>query len=217
VGQPTGIDLPGESAGYLGIPASVQDTPLLDAVWSAGAATGAVVTPRLGLAFGSSPTRFSLPSRPSPRRLPFAVQLGPVRAGMRSVVTSGTALILQSLPVPAGGKTGTAETSPGRAKDSTPGSARWRRSTPETMKNPTVEGNAFIRLPPAPEGDSGQPAGDPTLTASRRLSHVPVERVENLFVAQACGGALGHTGQRSLRKPDRERERVLEQLVESAE
>jgi cell division protein FtsI/penicillin-binding protein 2 len=94
VGQPTGIDLPGESGGYLGTPASVKDigatwypgstvllgigqgylsvTPLQDAVWTAGAATGAVVTPHLGLAFGSSATRFSMLSWPSPRLLPFA-------------------------------------------------------------------------------------------------------------------------------------------------
>jgi cell division protein FtsI/penicillin-binding protein 2/cell division protein FtsW (lipid II flippase) len=167
VGQPTGIDLPGESAGYLGTPASVKDigatwypgstvllgigqgylavTPLQNAVWTAGVATGAVVTPHVGLAYGSSATRFSLLSWPSPRRLTFAGQLGPVRTGMRSVVTSGTALILQSLPVPAGGKTGTAEdpSAPGEGLDS------WLSAVapfdPETMQNPVIEATAFIR------------------------------------------------------------------------
>ena len=74
VGQRTGIDLPGESAGYLGTPESVQAkggtwyggstvilgigqgelqvTPLQNARWTAAVATGNLVTPRLGLAIG---------------------------------------------------------------------------------------------------------------------------------------------------------------------
>jgi cell division protein FtsI/penicillin-binding protein 2 len=64
---------------------------------------------------------------------------------MRSVVTSGTALILQSLPVPAGGKTGTAEdpSAPGEGLDS------WLSAVapfdPETGQNPVIEATAFIR------------------------------------------------------------------------
>src|SRR5438876_9024625 len=72
-------------------------------------------------------------------------------------------------------------------------------------------------LLPAAEGDSGELARDPEVTPSRRLGHIPIEGVEHLFVAQACCGALGHTCEWPLRKPYRERERILEQFVESAE
>jgi cell division protein FtsI/penicillin-binding protein 2 len=129
VGRPTGIDLPGESSGYLGTPQTVHQigatwyagstvilgigqgyldvTPLQNASWTAAAATGAVVTPRLGLATGTG-TYTALPA-PAPVPLPFAGSLGPVRDGMRAAVTSGTASRLNRLPVPVGAKTGTAE------------------------------------------------------------------------------------------------------------
>jgi hypothetical protein len=41
--------------------------------------------------------------------LPFAARLGPVDAGMALEVTQGTGTMLQNLPEPAGGKTGTAQ------------------------------------------------------------------------------------------------------------
>jgi cell division protein FtsI/penicillin-binding protein 2 len=131
VGQPTGIDLPGESDGYLGTPESVeakggawyggstvilgigqgelQVTPLQNARWTAAVATGNLVTPRLGLATAAQKgTYTSLPgSTATP--LPFAAQLGPVRDGMRAAVTGGTAVRLAGLPMPAGAKTGTAQ------------------------------------------------------------------------------------------------------------
>jgi cell division protein FtsI/penicillin-binding protein 2/cell division protein FtsW (lipid II flippase) len=129
VGRPTGIDLPGESSGYLGTPQTVHQigatwyagstvilgigqgyldvTPIQDANWTAAAATGAVVTPHLGLATGTG-TYTALPA-PAPVPLPFAGSLGPVRDGMRAAVTSGTASRLNRLPVPVGAKTGTAE------------------------------------------------------------------------------------------------------------
>jgi cell division protein FtsI/penicillin-binding protein 2/cell division protein FtsW (lipid II flippase) len=131
VGQPTGIDLPSESAGYLGTPESVkakggawyggstvilgigqgelQVTPLQNARWTAAVATGNLVTPRLGLATAAQKgTYTSLPgSTATP--LPFAAQLGPVRDGMRAAVTGGTAVRLAGLPMPAGAKTGTAQ------------------------------------------------------------------------------------------------------------
>ncbi|HEY3005123.1 MAG TPA: FtsW/RodA/SpoVE family cell cycle protein [Kribbellaceae bacterium] len=153
VGAPTGIDLPGESSGYLGSPAALGDqwypgstvllgigqgyltaTPLQDARWTAGVATGALVTPHLGLAFGSG----SRLSWPSPHRL--AIDVGPVRAGMRAAVTSGTATLLASLPVAAGGKTGTAEdpSAGGEGLDS------WL-SAVAPMDAPRVEATAFIR------------------------------------------------------------------------
>ena len=130
VGQPTGIDLPGESAGHLGTPESVeaaggtwfggstvilgigqgdlQVTPLQNARWTAAVATGNMVTPRLGLAIGAHGTYTALPT-PAPAPLPFAADLGPIREGMRRAVTGGTAVRLADLPVPVGGKTGTAQ------------------------------------------------------------------------------------------------------------
>ena len=131
VGERTGIDLPGESAGYLGTPQSVrakgsswyagstiilgigqgelQVTPLQNARWTAAVATGTLVTPRLGLAIGAPDAPWTALPAPAPTPLPFAAQLGPVQAGMRAAVTGGTATRLAGLPVPAGAKTGTAQ------------------------------------------------------------------------------------------------------------
>ena len=130
VGSPTGIDLPGESAGYLGTPDSVkasggtwyggstvilgigqgalQVTPLQNARWAAGVATGSLVTPRLGLAVGTGGVYTALPA-PAPTPLPFAAALQPIRDGMRGAVAGGTATRLAGLPVPVGAKTGTAQ------------------------------------------------------------------------------------------------------------
>jgi cell division protein FtsI/penicillin-binding protein 2 len=130
VGQPTGIDLPGESPGLLGTPDSVQReggtwyagtsvilgigqgevaaTPLQDARWTAAVTTGQVVTPHLGLAFESAGAATALPS-PAPAPLPFAAALTPVRDGMRLAVDQGTATVVRDVPMPAGAKTGTAE------------------------------------------------------------------------------------------------------------
>jgi cell division protein FtsI/penicillin-binding protein 2 len=131
VGSRTGIDLPGESPGYLGTPQSVaksgrawfggstvilgigqgylQVTPLQNALWTAGVATGKMVTPRLGLASGVQGGVYIPLPGPEPRPLPFADRLGPVRDGMRQAVTGGTATLLSSLSFPSAGKTGTAE------------------------------------------------------------------------------------------------------------
>jgi len=131
VGSRTGIDLPGESPGYLGSPTTVDEigaewypgstvilgigqgyltvTPLQNALWTAGLATGSVVTPHLGLAFESERGHFTRLPWPAPRRVPFAGKLGPVREGMVAATLSGTASILQALPVQAGAKTGSAE------------------------------------------------------------------------------------------------------------
>jgi cell division protein FtsI/penicillin-binding protein 2 len=130
VGARTGIDLPGESAGYLGTPAGVaadggtwypgstvilgigqgpiQVTPLQDARWTGAVATGALATPHLGLAVGTGPDAAALPHA-APVPLPFADRLGPVREGMRAVVTSGTGAALRDVGVPVGAKSGTAE------------------------------------------------------------------------------------------------------------
>src|SRR3954470_15936224 len=131
VGQPTGIDLPGESAGYLGTPDSVrakggawyggstvilgigqgelQVSPLQNARWTAAVATGNMVTPRLGLAIGTDAATYTALPAPPVTPVPFAAELGPVREGMRAAVTGGTAVRLADLPVPAGAKTGTAQ------------------------------------------------------------------------------------------------------------
>jgi cell division protein FtsI/penicillin-binding protein 2 len=131
VGQPTGIDLPAESAGHLGTPDSaraeggawyggstvilgigqgdLQVTPLQNARWTGAVATGNLVTPRLGLAVGTGPDAYTALPAPAATPLPFAAELGPVREGMRAAVTAGTAVRLAELPVPVGGKTGTAQ------------------------------------------------------------------------------------------------------------
>jgi cell division protein FtsI/penicillin-binding protein 2 len=131
VGQPTGIDLPGESAGYLGTPESVeagggvwyggstvilgigqgylQVTPLQNARWTAAIVTGDLVTPRLGLAVGTGEGSYTALPPPAATPVPFADALGPVREGMRAAVTAGTAVRLADLPVPVSAKTGTAQ------------------------------------------------------------------------------------------------------------
>jgi cell division protein FtsI/penicillin-binding protein 2/cell division protein FtsW (lipid II flippase) len=131
VGERTGIDLPAESAGYLGTPDSVRDdggtwyggstvilgigqgylqvTPLQNARWTAAVATGNLVTPRLGLAIGAGEGTYTALPAPAATPVPFAAALGPVREGMRAAVTGGTAVRLADLPAPVGAKTGTAQ------------------------------------------------------------------------------------------------------------
>ena len=132
VGQTTGIDLPGEVPGYLGTPASVAKlgetwypgstvilgigqgyvtaTPIQDAVWTSEVGTGYKVVPHIGLAASNGSTTALKPiPEPLPKALPWASELGPVRAGMRLAVTGGTASMLSGLHVDAGGKTGTAQ------------------------------------------------------------------------------------------------------------
>jgi cell division protein FtsI/penicillin-binding protein 2/cell division protein FtsW (lipid II flippase) len=162
VGRPTGIDLPGESGGYLGSPASVARaggtwypgstvilgigqgylavTPLQDALWTAGIATGAVVTPHLGLAYGEGPHRYTRFSWPRPRRLAYAHKLGPVREGMALAATSGTASILSALPVRAAAKTGSSQdpSSPNGAPDS------WFTAA-APLRNPRMVATSFVR------------------------------------------------------------------------
>ena len=131
VGQPTGIDLKGESAGELGTPESarrqgrpwysaativlgigqgnITATPLQAARWLGAIATGQLVTPRLGLSFANGDGTQTAVSSPAPVPLSFAEALGPVREGLRQAVAGGTATVLANLPAPAIAKTGTAE------------------------------------------------------------------------------------------------------------
>lgn len=134
VGKPTGIDLPGEALGFLGTPANVSSvgeqwypgttamsgigqgplavTPLQDARWTAAAATGVLVTPRLGLSARPAGGEAYVPiTPPLPQPLPFAADLAPLRQGLREEVVSGTGTLLDRLPIPAAGKTGTAQDS----------------------------------------------------------------------------------------------------------
>ncbi|MGH3098369.1 MAG: FtsW/RodA/SpoVE family cell cycle protein [Streptosporangiales bacterium] len=169
VGRQTGIDLPAESAGYLGTPKSVRQaggqwyggstvllgigqgyltvTPLQNARWTAGVATGRLPTPRLGMATVTDRGASAL-HRPSPRRLPFAKRLHTVRAGMRSAVTSGTATLLGDLPVRAGAKTGSAQNPAAGGTDS------WFTAAAPIHK-PDVVMTAYVRR----AGEGAQTAG----------------------------------------------------------
>ncbi len=162
VGRPTGIDLPGESSGYLGSPGGVARsggtwypgstvilgigqgyltvTPLQDALWTAGVATGRVPTPHFGLAFGHTLGPFTPFRWPRPRHLRYAGRLGPVRAGMALAATSGTASILRVLPVAAGAKTGSAEdpSAPNGATDS------WFTAD-APLRSPRIVATSYVR------------------------------------------------------------------------
>ena len=87
----------------------LQVTPLQNARWTAAVATGNLVTPRLGMAVGTGGGTYTALVPPAATPVPFAGALGPVRDGMRAAVTGGTAVRLADLPVPVGGKTGTAQ------------------------------------------------------------------------------------------------------------
>ncbi len=131
VGQPTGIDLGGESAGFLGTPdtarkagkpwypaativlgigqGNITATPLQTARWMGAIATGRLVTPRLGLSFADAHGNTTPVPTPAPTDLPFAAGLDPIRQGMREAVVAGTARVLDKLPASAMAKTGTAQ------------------------------------------------------------------------------------------------------------
>jgi cell division protein FtsI/penicillin-binding protein 2 len=113
---------------------------LQDALWTAGVATGAVVTPHLGLAYGDGPRLSTRLRWPRPHRLSYAHKLGPVRAGMALAATSGTASILTALPVTAGAKTGSAEdpSAPNGAPDS------WFTAA-APLKHPRMVATSFVR------------------------------------------------------------------------
>ncbi|MGQ0480712.1 MAG: FtsW/RodA/SpoVE family cell cycle protein [Pseudonocardia sp.] len=172
VGSRTGIDLPVESAGYLGTPSTVGErgltwyggstvtlgigqgyltvTPLQVARWTAGVGTGHLVTPRLGLSTGTdSRTETALPP-PALTPLPFADRLGPVREGMRATVTTGTARRLAGARVPAGAKTGTAQD--GSLPDSS--YDNWMTTT-APFQNPTIVMTAMVQGPGGAVNNAG--------------------------------------------------------------
>jgi cell division protein FtsI/penicillin-binding protein 2/cell division protein FtsW (lipid II flippase) len=162
VGRPTGIDLPGESPGFLGTPdvvarmgetwypgatvilgigqGYVVATPLQDACWTAAVTTGVLPVPHLGLAYQGDPGQFIAISTAAGTPLPFAGELGPVRAGMLEAARGGTAAGLGPLPVPVGAKTGSAEdpAAPGTHVD-----AWYTAAAP--LDNPEVVVTAFVR------------------------------------------------------------------------
>jgi cell division protein FtsI/penicillin-binding protein 2/cell division protein FtsW (lipid II flippase) len=132
VGRTTGVDLPGESTGFLGTPERVHAlgeqwyagttamtgigqgyltaTPLQDARWTAAVATGMLVTPHLAMAARpATDSTFTPMADAPPSPLPFAARLGPLQEGMREGVLNGTGTLLRTLPIPAAGKTGTAQ------------------------------------------------------------------------------------------------------------
>nr|MBM4733158.1 FtsW/RodA/SpoVE family cell cycle protein [Prescottella equi] len=159
VGSRSGIDLPGESAGFLGTPENVADiggtwypgstllmgigqgtviaTPVQVARWTSGIATGALVTPQLAAADATGDGA-PIPTG-EPQRLPFAEKLGPVRAGMRASATAGTAGQLATLPVTAGAKTGTAE------DPSAPGGLNAWFSAVVPFESPEIVVTALVR------------------------------------------------------------------------
>jgi cell division protein FtsI/penicillin-binding protein 2 len=131
VGRPTGVDLPAEVSGFMGTPEANQKagqpwypaatvvlgigqgqvtaSPLQTARYMAGLATGQLVTPRLGLTFGTDHGDPTPVPAPAPVPLAFAPVLDPIREGMRQAVLSGTAQRLKDLPASAMAKTGTAQ------------------------------------------------------------------------------------------------------------
>jgi cell division protein FtsI/penicillin-binding protein 2 len=162
VGRQTGIDLPAESSGYLGSPQQVARsggtwypgstvilgigqgyltvTPLQDALWTAGVATGRVPTPHFGMSYGHTLGPYTRFHWPHPRHLAYAGRLAPVRTGMELAATSGTASILTALPVQAGAKTGSAQdpSAPNGATDS------WFTAT-APLHAPQIVATSYVR------------------------------------------------------------------------
>ncbi|WP_267594895.1 FtsW/RodA/SpoVE family cell cycle protein [Carbonactinospora thermoautotrophica] len=211
VGRPTGIDLPGESAGYFGTPQSVRaaggvwypgssvilgigqgyitTTPLQAARWTAAVATGSLVTPRLGLAFSTADgTTTALPAPPA-QPLPFGDALGPVREGMRQAVSGGTAAVLSDLPVAAGAKTGTSEnpSNPGGAPDA------WFTAV-APMDRPAVVMTSYIR-----GGGQGSRTSGPVV--KRALQYFLAHQTQILKVSPPRTPSAGTPGSDSGRPP----------------
>ena len=130
----TGIDLPGESSGFLpskewklqtkGEPWYVGDTynlsigqgdllvtPLQASVWTAAFANGGtIVRPHVGMEFftkNTEPEKLSFP--PTSSHVVSDKTINIVRQGMRECVTSGSCGLLRTLPFTSAGKTGTAQ------------------------------------------------------------------------------------------------------------
>ncbi len=186
VGSRSGIDLPGESAGFIGTPENVADiggtwypgstllmgigqgtviaTPVQVARWTSGIATGALVTPQLAAADATGDGA-PIPTG-EPQRLPFADKLGPVRAGMRASATAGTAGQLATLPVTAGAKTGTAE------DPSAPGGLNAWFSAVVPFESPEIVVTALVRGGGFGSATSG-PWSRPSSSATSRSGRAP--------------------------------------------
>jgi len=159
VGQPTGIDLPGEVAGYLSTPKEVRAaggqwyggstvimgigqgpvtaTPLQLARWTVGIGAGRMVTPHLGRSYGADSNSLRAPR---PARVPFANKLEPVRKGMRASFEAGTGAQLAELPITGLTKTGTAQ-DPSAPKG---GTNAWFSALVPAEK-PEIVVTAFVR------------------------------------------------------------------------
>ena len=140
----TGIDIPGENSGlvptpvrkqrdwnepwYLGDTYNVsigQGDLLVTPIWintyvSAIANGGAMMQPRIAKEiFGRNGVRIREISSAEIRSLPFRAEvIGKMKDAMRETVLTGTAKLLQNLPVSAGAKTGTAEVIKGKSVNS---------------------------------------------------------------------------------------------------
>lgn len=122
-GEPTGIDLPEEAAGFLPSPQwkeSAKKEPwYIGDTYHLGIGQGDVlVTPlQVAVATGAlaqgeyvTAPRLAAPSSPKRQRLPIdRAHLHTVRDGMRQAVTAGSARALDTLTLPLAGKTGTVQ------------------------------------------------------------------------------------------------------------
>ncbi len=135
LGSTTGIDLPGESSGFVPTKewkevikkghwyvgdtynlsigqGDLEVTPLQVAVWTAAVANGgSVVVPHVVRVITDAikKTEGEIEFKPRKTGIASAETLQIVRQGMRQCVTDGSCKLLQSLPFAAGGKTGTAQ------------------------------------------------------------------------------------------------------------
>lgn len=131
--QKTGIDLPGESAGFLpsaewkmrtkGEPWYIGDTynlsigqgdllvtPIQAAVWTAAFANGgSIVKPHVGMELVSADTTTTLNFPITKTDVVSSKTVDIVRQGMRDCVLTGSCKLLQTLPFTSAGKTGTAQ------------------------------------------------------------------------------------------------------------
>jgi len=183
MGQKLGIDLPGENPGIIGGPderaarqtnpalagwylgdtyhisigqGDMAVTPLQDAEWiSAIANGGTLYRPFVVNKVTDSSGKVIMQNKPQIIRSNFIdpKNIEIVREGMRQTVTAGTAKSLQSLPIPAAGKTGTAQ-----FDDANPGAAHAWFSAFAPYDNPQIAITVMIEA-----GGEGSTAATPVV------------------------------------------------------